>query len=613
MKTGVFTVLMVAMCALCPEAWAEGTGTPPPDIPIAAMLEAGSLLERIQNPSVKTYLQRRLDNILALSNVTERVSRFDGFLGELQSATPVTPAPKTGVAVTGDAPRAVTGSLAATNGSAGAMDVEALNLLTKYACILYDLENRGFDVVRRELLDNINAAGLQPETMAMLRQLVMICDEAERSLSNLVGIKEDSAAETRALWWQNLGAYGATSVATGDPLPLLQAAAGIVKGQQKVTLDKNRKIDAEIQNHRGRLVNFLFELNIRRSSAKAALGLDETEFLTKETYDALQRALLDQDPQGRMATLRQGAVKCPAFREGLYYLAAAHHAAGQFEEAERCLRELTARKSVLLRADGLLGGAYDILADYSLRRGDASNAVILARQALQNQPERGSAHNHLGLALMRLGDAPAAARSLSQALRLEPENGAYWWSAAQLAAANYGNDEVALTFLEAAIRRGFSDFTAVYACEPLRTAVGSPRGQCLLQPPLTVQCSRTLLNEQVVVSNLAAYTLTDLRMTLVLTNESAAGRRQVTEMVRHVAALSNGESVVMSSSRATPTGTRSLMHLTYTCGEHPARIFETTAGNNGPLPDEPAGKPLQSGQLRERLLRLAEAREAPRK
>jgi hypothetical protein len=240
---------MVAMCGLCPGVWAEGTGTPPSDIPIAAMLEAGSLLERIQNPSVKTYLQRRLDNILALSNVTERVSRFDGFLGELQSATPVTLEPKTEVAGPGDAPCGVTGSLAATNGSAGAMDVEALNLLTKYACILYDLENRGFDVVRRELLDNINAAGLQPETMAMLRQLVMICDEAERSLSNLAGIKEDSAAETRALWWQNLGAYGATSVVTGDPLPLLQAAAGIVKGQQKVTLDKNRKIDAEIARH----------------------------------------------------------------------------------------------------------------------------------------------------------------------------------------------------------------------------------------------------------------------------------------------------------------------------------------------------------------------------
>jgi tetratricopeptide (TPR) repeat protein len=256
----------------------------------------------------------------------------------------------------------------------------------------------------------------------------------------------------------------------------------------------------------------------------------------------------------------------------------------------------------------------------------------LARQALQNQPERGSAHNHLGLALMRLGNGPAAALSLNRAIRLEPENGAYLWSAAQLAVIGYSNNDVALTFLEGAVRRGFSDFKAVYACEPLRAAVVSKRGQRLLQPQLMALCSKTLLNEQVIVSNLAAYPLTDLKLTLTLTHETAAGKRQETELVRQVAALSNGESVVMSSARATPNGTRSLMRLAYTCGEHPVQTFETTSCHNylaqgenlwwqdylarstngGPQTNElslaaaadSGGTPLNSGQLRELLMRL---------
>lgn len=625
---------MIVLCGMAgawQRLWAGETNTLSCDIPIGAMVEAGTLLERIRNPSIKTYLQRRLDGILALSNVTERVSGFDGFLSELKAATPA--APVSGDKLAEDSrvgePRPV-----ATPAPAGSMDVEALNLLTKYACILYDLENRGFDVVRKELVDNVNATGLQPETMAMLRQLVMICDEAERVLSNMHNIKDDSAAETKALWWQNLGTYGATSVATADPLPLLQAAASIVKGRQKVAVERDRKLDSEIQNHRGRLVNFLFELNIRRSATKADLAVDETEFLTKDIYDTLQRALLDQDPRSRMNALRQCAAKCPAFREGLYYLAAAHHAAGQFEDAEQCLRELTARKSVLLRADGLLGGAYDILAEYSLRRGDASNAVILAKQALLNQPERGSAYNHLGLALMRLGDAPAAARSLSQAIRLEPENGTYCWSAAQLAAVGYSNHDMALTFLEAAIKRGFSDFTAVYASEPLRGAMSSKRGQRLLQPMLMAISSKTLLNQQVAVSNLAAYPLTDVKITLTLTHETATGQRHETDLVREAGVLSNGEALVVSSSRATSNGSRCRMRLTYTCAQHPAQTFETTscfnylgqgetlwwedyvarsgksgvrAGQNSPVETgAQSSPPLNSGQLRELLVRLAD-------
>lgn len=558
---------------------AERVPDPAADIPIAAMLEAATILDQVPNPSVKAYLQTRMDGILALSNSAERVTRFGGFLGELKAAS-ASLAGRTNALVRVPAAVPVPASPApvpATNAAAGEMEVEALNLLTEYACILLDLEHRGFDQVRKELVDNIDTSRLQPETMSMLRQLVMICDEAERTLGNMTNIKEDSAAETRSLWWKNLGTYGATSVATGDPLPLLQAAAGIVGGREKAKTEKNRKLEAETQNHRGRLTNFLFELNIRRSSTKAVSGVDEGEFLTKETYDALQRALQDQNPRTRLATLRQCVGRCPAFREGLYYLAAAYHAANQFNEAEQCLLALTARKSRLLRCDGLLGGAYDILADYNLRRGDYSNAAHLASEALLSQPDRSSAYNHLALAAMGLGDAPGAVRNLDQALWLDPTNGVYLWSAAQVASVCYSNQEAALTFLQGAIRNGFNDFAAIYACDALREALASPRGQELLKPALMATCSRTLLNQQFGITNLAAYTLTNVSYTLRASYETEGGPSHENESSGEVAALSNETAVVLGLTRANGNGSRCLMRLTYSCGQHPGRTFETTS------------------------------------
>ena len=579
-NTMLSLLLLACWVGLPPASLANAAKEPvATDVPISAMLEAGAILEQVPNAFVKSYLQTRMNGILALSNITERVSRFDAFLVELKAASAAM-ASHTNAVVTTPAVAVPVPKSRGTNTVAGPMEVEALNLLTEYACILLDLEHRGFDKVRKELVDNIDTAGLQPETMSLLRQLIMICDEAERTLGTMGNIKVDSAAETRSLWWKNLGTYGATSVATSDPLPLLQAAAAIVGGREKAKEEKNRKLESETQNHRGRLTNFLFELNIRRSSAKAALGVAEDEFLTKETYDALQHGLQDQNPRTRLATLRKCVGRCPTFREGLYYLAAAYHAMNQFNEAEQCLVTLTSRKSTLLRCDGLLGGAYDILSEYSLRRGDYSNAVQLASQALLNQPDRGSAYNHLSLAFMGLRDAPAAARNLDRALWLEPANGAYLWTAAQLAVVGYSNQDAALTFLQAAVVNGFSDFAAIYACEALRELVASPRGQDILKPRLMATCSKTLLNQQFSITNLAAYTLTNVTFTLRSSYETESGQPHETESPGHVPTLSNGTVYVLGLTRANGSGSRCLMRLTYTCDQHPGRTFETTSRFN---------------------------------
>jgi hypothetical protein len=594
--------------------------SPPADVSVAAVVEAGTLLERVPNPSARAYLQKRMDGLLSLTNTADRVARFDAFLTELRSATARLPAGTNEMSAV-DVPSP---PLASTSQSGVGPEAEAINLLTTYACILYDLEHRGFDQVRRELVDNIDSTALRPETIGMLRQLVMICDEAERIFSKVADLKEDGAAETRSLWWQNLGAYGAASVATGDPLPLLQAAAGIVRGREKVKTETQRKIDIETQNHRGRLTNFLFELNLQRSRVKREFGLDETAFLTKETYDLLQQALLDPNPRTRLGALRQCVSRCPAFREGLYYLAAAYHAADQLGDAEQCLVTLTTRKSALLRSDGLLGGAYDILADYSLRRGDASNAVALATLATVNQPDRGSAYHHLSQAHWRLGDVPAAVCNLDQAMRLEPANGDYLWTAAQMASTCYTNEDAALTFLEAAIRSGFTNFAAVYEYEPLRDGVASPRGQDLLQPSLMALCSRTVLNQQFSVSNAAPYKLTGVNMTLRAEYENGAGSSRPLEWSCLASSFSNGAVIVLGLVRSASDG-RCRMRLSYTCAQHPGRAFETescfnylsggetlwwadyqrqTRGEREPA--RPKVAPENPGRLRELLGRLKE-------
>jgi tetratricopeptide (TPR) repeat protein len=547
---------------------------PDPDLPMKSVIEAGTMIDAVGNPAVRAYLQRRLEALLAREGSPERNAALSAFLVELRGAVPDSGGHTL--------PKGDEGATT-TNGAAflvdPARDVELINLLTQYACILQDLEGRGFVAVRRELADNINLAGLSPDAMVLLRQLILVCDEAERALKNTGYIDEDIAGATKSLYMQNLGAYGASSIMAGNPLPLLQAAAAIVKGRYALSKEKDRQMGIEVQNHRGRLANYLFELGVRRSSLRAVAGVGDGVFAGKQDYDRLQEAMAEPDLRKRAALLAHGVEVCPASREALYCLAVVSHEMGEPVEAERHWRDLAARESRLLYHDGLRALAYDHLADYALQRGEISNTVVLARQALGCDPQAAGALNHLALAWLKLGDVPAAYSNVAGALRLDPMNGAYLWTATQVAAVR-GDNTLALAFLKAAVNNGFRDAGAIRGCEALRGAMGTPRGRLAVQPPLTTYCNEQLLNHRFAVSNMAGYAVSGMVVRLTVRYETGDRPGREEAFSKRVPLLPAGGLIGFAMAGAPKGQFRCRMELEYQCADYPELTFRSVACHN---------------------------------
>lgn len=569
-------VFLAAAGLLVPEAPAagEGAGGPPADLPLKAVMEAGALIDTVGNTAVRAYLQKRLDAILAGAPSPERNATLDSFLVELRAAASADgSAPVAGNGTPPDRPSGPAVAIPAT-----ARDVELVNLLTQYAIILQDLEGGGSATVRRELADNVNTAGISPDAMGLLRQLILLCDEVERTLRNRGYIEEDVAKAAKSLYLENLGTYGATSLMSGNPLPLLKAAAAIAKGRYTLSKERDRQVGMEVQNHRGRLANFLFELGVRRANLKSA-GVDDGAFVTQDGYGKLQEALAEADAGRRLAALSRCVAACPALREAVFCLAVATHEAGEPGEAERRFREVADREFRLLMHDGLRALAYDRLSGYAFQRGDYSNAVMLARQALACEPRTAGAYNHWALAALRLGDHPAACRNVAEALRLDPMNGLYLWTAAQVGA-EQGNEDLALTFLRAALNNGFRDAAAVHGCKALRNALSTPRGERTLQPPLAASCEPQLLNHRFAVSNMAGYAITG--MVIQLTVRYEAGDRAVREQKfsRRVPCLPAGGVVGFAMAGAPKDGFRCRMQVDYECADHPGRVFRSASCYN---------------------------------
>jgi protein O-GlcNAc transferase len=69
---------------------------------------------------------------------------------------------------------------------------------------------------------------------------------------------------------------------------------------------------------------------------------------------------------------------------------------------------------------------YTNLSLVATNQGDAGRGLALARQALERDPNEGSALNHLGLALFRLGRYSEAEAAFAQAVQAEPQSALYW-------------------------------------------------------------------------------------------------------------------------------------------------------------------------------------------
>ena len=94
--------------------------------------------------------------------------------------------------------------------------------------------------------------------------LSRICEEAEKSYRNITYINEDGSDASAKLWGENIGTGIGVSLAPGNLLPLIGAAANGIQGQVKIDKETNRELARVVDDHVSRIQNFLFEINSRK-------------------------------------------------------------------------------------------------------------------------------------------------------------------------------------------------------------------------------------------------------------------------------------------------------------------------------------------------------------
>ncbi len=169
------------------------------------------------------------------------------------------------------------------------------NYLIEQACILEALDGRGVGVVRKELTENINDHRLSAENKRYLRRLVELCEEAERSYSNVSYVEVDGSDAKADLLVSNIGAGVGISLALGDVTPLIASAVRIGRGYSNINKSKSRQLETLIQSHKARITNFLFKVNSFKNDLIAEQGVKLNQIITPNAYRSFLQILMMED------------------------------------------------------------------------------------------------------------------------------------------------------------------------------------------------------------------------------------------------------------------------------------------------------------------------------
>lgn len=521
------------------------------------IIAAGEIIEKTQNPAIKDYMQKELNKILAIQDENSKTAAIEKFLQGL-NIKENKPAASGKDSVTMDLNR----------------EIEAINMLTKYACLLYDLEGKGSAFVRKELVDNLNTSGLSKETISLLRQLIAVLDEAEKTLKSITYVQEDNSEESAEMWANSVGGAVGVSLAIGDPTPLIAGVVNGIRGQNKLDKEKNRTLTLFIQNHQSRITNFLFNVNLRRSELEETKNVNHNLFITKENYDAFKAALVMEDKSQKAAALNNCYSLCPNLREALYYLFVVYDGDRNIGEAEKYCLRLIEYPSRILRNDGLLGVAYYAVSCYRLRSGKYQEAVDFATRVLKYQPNFDMAYNRRGVAYIGLNKYDLASEDIEKAIQLDPSNGSHYWVASALSA--YINDEdAALSFLHLAVQFGFCDFKTVTGFTPIQKALKSQRGKAILKPVLYAKYESGILNDDIIVYNTGTYTLTNVRLELYLTYPDASnpGNSKSVTASSQIEAIAVNDGYKFVDSLSISADSWCSIRIRMTCDQFPGEDF----------------------------------------
>jgi tetratricopeptide (TPR) repeat protein len=514
----------------------------------ALLSQAGNLIAAQPNSTARAALDDELKRITSLPEAEQRLTALRQFVQGLEAASSASGSPPARVNID--------------------KEIAACNVLTQYLCLLENLDGRGFEYVRKELVDNADTAGIDPETNRLYRRLVQACDEANDTFKAITYVDEDAGERHGEVWGQTLG-YGVVSLCYGDATPLVLGAIESARGSYGINKTKNRQLTVVIDQFKARLSTVHFEVNARRSDLIQEFRCPGDAFITRELYADFIKAAAIPDPSVRATALSRVHAACPRFREASYYLGNAYHEAGDSAQARAYYSEVADHKDPCVRRDGLRANALCCLAYLAEDANESKRWAVAALDEAPNMPE---AYLALAIAHLALGEDQAAREAGLKAMEANPELAASW-AVCAMTAAQAGDDATALMRLRGAVERGFNDFDMIRTFPPCQRLLQSDPARSLLRPHLTVRYDPGIFSSDVVLANGSPYALINVRMDAKIRCYDAKGK------------LRNEKVFTATRDRLEPQGEHRFtcapaknkavaVELTWTCDQHPDSMHD---------------------------------------
>lgn len=337
--------------------------------------------------------------------------------------------------------------------------VALCNYLIEQACILEALDGRGVGVVRKELVENINDHGLSNENKRYLRRLVELCEEAERSYSNVSYVEVDGSDAKADLLVSNIGAGVGISLALGDVTPLIASAVRIGRGYSSINTTKSRQLQTLIQSHKARINNFLFSVNSFKNDLIAEKGVKPNQIITPDGYRTFLKTLMIEDYLKKQKSLEELHIKFPEFKSVQYYLAEEYIKVDKTEKAIDLFEELIEHRNTIVHKDGFVGQSFTSLAKISFEQKNFEKCIQLSSKALDENSLNAMALMYRSESYLEQKKYKEAFDDALKASSSSPDDPKLAWNVCK--AASLHDEKQVEYFLEKALQKGFSDFQEI--------------------------------------------------------------------------------------------------------------------------------------------------------
>ena len=395
-------------------------------------------------------------------------------------------------------------------------EIQVCNFVTQYLCILEDFQGKGYMRVRREVQENLNTRGIQPETKRLVRRLIDACDLAESTLQNIEYTNEDSGDKTLMMWGSNIGASSAASFLVGDPTPLLIGVSNAVIEHNKLGKEKRRAIDIQMRTFNQMLNRYHMEVNERRNDLVDEHGVSDNKFIRRSTYKDFLNCISRNDDEA-INTLYKITLEYPFFREAWYMYGEKLYKQKEYSKAFNAYSNIISNEYLIVRNDGLKGKALTEMGacQYKMRKREALNYF---KQACSLVPSYARLHLMMSYHYNATRAYEDSLASVNKALELNPNLVWGLHHKAELQLILSHSEEKILDSIEAALKKGlgpeyFFD-NKKYASQKMCQFMAKDENIVRFAPKITAKLKYGFFDDDIILHNTNPYSLTDVKITV---------------------------------------------------------------------------------------------------